>query len=95
LVIAIEGTSLKPKLPEVRWGSKVPFWFQILDYDVVTKAWTIRQRNTVELQFAENPNECTLPAECVDPDAEVVKEGASPLASFVVASLALASLSVM
>lgn len=33
LVIAVEGTSLKPNLPDVRSGSKVPFWFQIMDYD--------------------------------------------------------------
>lgn len=27
LVIGLEGTSLKQRLPEVRWGSKVPFTF--------------------------------------------------------------------
>ena len=32
LVIAIEGTSLKENLPEVRGGSEVPFYFQIIDY---------------------------------------------------------------
>lgn len=32
LVIAIEGTSLKENLPELRGGSDVPFYFQIIDY---------------------------------------------------------------
>ena len=32
LVIAIEGTSLKKLLPEVRWGLTLPFYFQILDF---------------------------------------------------------------
>lgn len=43
MVLAIEGTSLKQKLPEVRWGSKVPFTFQILDFNPDTKAQIIRQ----------------------------------------------------
>lgn len=43
MVLAIEGTSLKTKLPEVRWGSKVPFTFQILDFNPDTKAQIIRQ----------------------------------------------------
>ena len=33
LVIGIEGTSLKEQLPELRGGSTVPFYFQIIDYD--------------------------------------------------------------
>ena len=42
LVISIEGTSLKQNLPEIRWGTKLPFYFQILDYEPKTKAWIIR-----------------------------------------------------
>ena len=33
LVIAIEGSSLKPLLPEVRWGARLPIYLQIIDYD--------------------------------------------------------------
>ena len=42
LFISIEGSSLKPLLPEVRWGSKVPFYFQIVDYEPEKRQWILR-----------------------------------------------------
>ena len=45
LVIAIEGTSLKENLPEIRGGSEVPFYFQIIDKEEDAGKYTIlRQR---------------------------------------------------
>ena len=91
LVIAIEGSSLKTKLPEVRWGSKVPFTFQILDYSLETTAWIIRMRETVELTFTDDPNSCTLPSTaCIDPDA--VLESASLFAVKSALSLAMVAM---
>ena len=42
LFISIEGSSLKPLLPEVRWGSKVPFYFQIVGYEPGKRQWILR-----------------------------------------------------
>ena len=87
-MISIEGTSLKKMLPEVRWGTTLPLYFQILDYDPSTKAWLIRQRNVVEIAFSENPNSCTLPAVCIDPEAEE-EDGSKALAIMAATSLSL------
>ena len=71
LVIAFEGVSLKKKLPEIRQGTEIPFYFQILDFEPAPiSAWTIRQRETVNLKFADDVNKCTKPATCPDPDAD-------------------------
>lgn len=64
LVITIEGTSLKPNLPEVRGGSTVPFWFQFHEYDPAIDGYYLRQRENVTLTFHDNPNACNLPKEC-------------------------------
>ena len=55
LVIALEGSSLKNHLPDVRWGypdgsfTTVPFTFQIFDYARVGSryGWKLRQENTI------------------------------------------------
>ena len=64
LVITIEGSSLKPNLPEVRGGSTVPFWFQFHEYDKSNDAYYLRQRQNVTLTFHDNPNACNLPKDC-------------------------------
>ena len=88
LTLAFEGTSLKPKLPDIRMGSKVPFHFVILDYDVSTTGTFMRSLNEVQLTWGDDPNSCTLPAECVDPDAE---DGAYTASAVAAISLTLAT----
>lgn len=71
LVIAIEGISLKKNLPEIRGGLRLPFYFQILDYEPnPLNAWKLRQRNIVELVFSEDANTCTLPKDCLDSELD-------------------------
>ena len=96
LVIAIEGTSLKALLPEIRWGSTLPFYFQILDYTGAPyNAWRIRQRNIVQLTFSEDANSCTLPStECVS-EFELEEDGAASMWITAAASFALISASLL
>ena len=89
LVIAIEGTSLKENLPELRAGSTVPFYFQIIDYNLENAGYMLRQRFDIELKWSEDYNGCNEPAECKE---DVVEEGSSMLATFAASSIALASL---
>ena len=98
LVIGIEGTSLKEQLPELRGGSTVPFYFQIVDYEPTLGGLILRQKIEgddelgVDLIFSEEYNGCNKPrTDCPDPESE--DDGASSLlASFTAAALAGASL---
>lgn len=93
LVIGIEGTSLKEQLPELRGGSQVPFYFQIIDFVPSLGGLILRQKiEDIDLIFSEEYNGCNLPADdCVEPDSEA--DGASSLlASLTAAALAGASL---
>jgi len=79
-------------LPELRGGSDVPFYFQIIDYDSSLGGRILRERFDTKLIFSEDYNGCNLPAECVD-DSEESDGAASLLTSFTAASsiIALAS----
>lgn len=92
-MIGIEGTSLKEQLPELRGGSDVPFYFQIIDYEPKIGGLILRQKiEDKKLVFSEEYNGCNLPREdCKEPDSE--DDGASSLlASLTAAALAGASL---
>lgn len=85
LVISVEGTSLKQYLPEVRGGSKVPFYFQFIDFDDFDTSLRRRQLDKVDLIFQDDPNACNLPATCELPVEE--EEGAFSLTTTLAASL--------
>ncbi len=95
LVIALEGSSLKLNLPDVRGSSKIPLRFQILDYGVLGGN-IIRSKYDVDLTWADDPNRCTIPADCPDPVVEEEKASylLSSLSAFTLAaSYLLSSLS--
>ena len=89
MVLVIEGTSLKPNLPEIRTGSTIPFSFQINDFDLEINGLIVRQLTNVVLTFADDTNSCNLPAECIAP---VLDEGAFSLMSFGASTIILVTL---
>ena len=88
LVIVLEGTSLKLNLPEIRGGSEVPFYFEIIDFDKTIEGRILRQQFQVNLKWSEDYNGCNEPADCV---VETVEEGTSMLSAFAASSIALAA----
>ena len=42
LIFTLEGSSLKIDLPDIRMSSKIPFTFQIVDYDLEYKGYYLR-----------------------------------------------------
>ena len=92
LVFAIEGSSLKRHLPDIRGSSEIPFMFQIVDYDINFTGKILRDKYYVTLVWADDPNRCTLPEDCPDP-VIIEEEGAYKLiAGLTAASLAFLSL---
>jgi len=85
LVFALEGSSLKLNLPAIRANSKVPFRFQMLDYNVQTGSRVLTLKHDIELKWTDDFNRCTLPSFCLVEEVD----GASTLLSSVFASAIL------
>ena len=70
LIIALEGSSLKLNLPDVRGGSTGTLRFQLVDFDLTIPGRRIRDKYDVDLTWSQYENRCTLPADCPDPVLE-------------------------
>ena len=88
LVMAFEGSSVKPLLPDIRANTTQEFKFQIIDYYDTFGTTVLRQNYTATLTWSDDFNGCTLPADCF-----VEEDGSMRRISFFTAtSIALFSL---
>ena len=87
LVMAFEGSSVKPLLPDIRANSTIQLKFQFTDYHDTFATRVLRQNYTATLTWSDDYNACTLPADCV-----VVEGAMRRISFFTAASIALFSL---
>ena len=90
LVIALEGSSLKPNLQDVRGGSTGTLRFQIVDFDLTIPGRRIRDKYDVDLTWSQFQNRCTLPDDCPEPVIE--EESAVSMLSSGVTTMMLAAI---